>query len=138
MNLNEKFFWNEIGINNKKILNSETTVNSNLENMLNSKLILDNYEIERDMLYMREMYPDKVKIASDVVTEVVSEIDRVGCFIYDEYPDKYLFRRLVTTAVSQYKESVEEEIEDEKALKDMMTVLLLNEIYRRRRKKWWG
>jgi hypothetical protein len=71
------------------------------------------------------------------VEDEMNRIDNSGSFIYDEYPDKYLLRSLVTHIMEIYMDNQEEQNMDENVLRDMITVLVLNEIYRRRRKRWW-
>lgn len=95
-------------------------------------------EQERDLMYMREMYPLQVRKAQDAVEQRLDQIDNSRCFIYDEYPDKYLLRRLIGEIKEEYYAMEEYSKDtDETLLENIITILLLNEIYRRRRKKWW-
>lgn len=49
---------------------------------------------ERDIAYMREMYPEQVKTIMRQVEEICDRMDYEGSMIYDEYPDKMMLRRL--------------------------------------------
>jgi hypothetical protein len=123
MNENERFFWND------RIYGG---------NPWREPVLLGGLdEVQRDLMYMREMYPQPVRLAQDAVEDEMNRIDNSGSFIYDEYPDKYLLRSLVTHIMEIYMDNQEEQNMDENVLRDMITVLVLNEIYRRRRKRWW-
>lgn len=123
MNVNERFLWNE-GMYNG--------------NPWQDKILFGGMdEKERDLLYMREMYPQSVRFAQDAVEEELNRIDNSRSFIYDEYPDKYLLRRLIMEIVDIYMENQEENKMDKMTAENIITVLVLNEIYRRRQKRWW-
>lgn len=94
-------------------------------------------EKERDLMYMREMYPQSVRFAQDAVEDEMNRIDNSRSFIYDEYPDKYLLRRLILEIVDIYMENQEEQQMDKMTAENIITILVLNEIYRRRQKRWW-
>lgn len=103
---------------------------------------------ERDSAYLWEMYPKESKIIRRLVEEALDMEDYRGSFIYDEYPDKYLFFRMVTRIANQYmnQQSVmagtaDTEVEKNSKnpwLMEVVQVILANEIFRRRnRRKFW-
>lgn len=81
----------------------------------------------QDMEYLQQMYPDDVKRYQRRIAEILDKTDYEGSMIYDEYPDKYCLRRLVQS-VCRVLEKEEENPPGE----DMVAVLLLDEIYKRR------
>lgn len=123
MNLNERFLWNE-GMYNGNPWRDKTLFGG-----------MD--ERERDLMYMREMYPQSVRFAQDAVEEELNRIDNYRSFIYDEYPDKYLLRHLILEIVDVYMKNNQENQMDKMVVENIITILVLNEIYRRRQKKWW-
>lgn len=123
VNKNEIFLWNE-GFRGNNLWSD-------------SILCGDMDEIQRDLMYMREMYPQSVRMIQDTVEEEINRIDNSGSFIYDEYPDKYMLRRLVTRIMEIHLNNPENMVMDEGVMRDVVTILVLNEIYRRRRKRWW-
>lgn len=124
VNQNEQFMWND-----------EIYKGS----MWQKTLLLGGVdEQERDLMYMREMYPLQVRKIQDIVERKLNRIDNSKCFIYDEYPDKYLLRRLVGEIREEYYKTVDFTKDmDGGMIENIITILLLNEMYRRRRKKWW-
>ena len=96
---------------------------------------------EEDMRYVKEMYPRAFR---EIQREVERECDRqeyVGSMMYDEYPDKLgrmrIEKRIFDTIKSRNNDCKEGCIKypDDDWLKDVITVLLLNEMYYRRNKR---
>lgn len=114
---------------------------------------------ERDMAYLQEMYPRESKIIRRLVEEALDMEDYRGSFIYDEYPDKLLFLRMANKIADRYKgnycrpqgvilddsqntssSSRQNMCSDEMKpwIIEVVQVILVNEIYRRRsRRKFW-
>lgn len=99
---------------------------------------------ERDSAYLREMYPKEAKMIRDMAESELDMVDYHGSFIYDEYPDKYLFFRLVKKVTSRYfsemgaDKNANTVPQDEQWVQEITQVVLANEIYRRRnRRKYW-
>lgn len=99
---------------------------------------------ERDGAYLREMYPKEAKMIRDLAESELDMVDYHGSFIYDEYPDKYLFFRLVKKVTSRYfseteaGKNVNTVPQDKQWVQEITQVVLANEIYRRRnRRKYW-
>lgn len=114
---------------------------------------------ERDIEYLAEMYPRESKIIRRLVEEALDMEDYRGSFIYDEYPDKFLFLRMANKIADRYTGSycrpngmTMGNADDMQAgsgqnmcnndmkpwIIEVVQVILVNEIYRRRsRRKYW-
>lgn len=122
-------------------------------------------EDDRDMEYIKELYPANIKRLQSHVEDVCDEMDYDGSAIYDEYPDRLALYQLCekvrerAEADSDYfdlEEEIEEELEDQIeiyerrgrrrrgfggckgkgcGLGEVIEVLLYNELYNRRCKK---
>jgi len=99
---------------------------------------------ERDTEYLLEMYPREAKLIRSMVENELDMVDYSGSFIYDEYPDKYLFFRLVKKVTDRYLEQGQDAKEEcapgqkKTWVQEIVQVILANEIYRRRnRRKYW-
>lgn len=114
---------------------------------------------ERDIAYLTEMYPRESKIIKRLVEEALDMEDYRGSFIYDEYPDKFLFLRMANKIADRYTGSycrtngvIIEKAENMQTdsrqymcndgmkpwIIEVVQVILVNEIYRRRsRRKYW-
>lgn len=93
----------------------------------------------QDLEYLQQTYPREVRQYQCKIAEILDKLDYEGSMIYDEYPDCYSLQRLGDTIIRilQQEESAasdEEALsEDEwKIIKNMVQVLLCNEIYKRR------
>ena len=96
-------------------------------------------ELLRDLEYLQQNFPGKVKQYQRKIAEVLDRMDYEGSMIYDEYPDRHSLQRLAGTVISILKREnrerpEEEQISEEKWawMEDMMMVLLCHEIYKRR------
>ncbi len=99
---------------------------------------------ERDTEYLLEMYPREAKLIRNMVENELDMVDYSGSFIYDEYPDKYLFFRLVKKVTDHYLKQGQDAKEEcavgqkKTWVQEIVQVILANEIYRRRnRRKYW-
>ena len=109
-------------------------------------LLYDDERRERmDFEYMKSMYPDAAK---QLVPYIEDECDRVayeGSVMFDEYPDKYTLQAICRTIYRKVNDL--EELKGTSCCKDpvyqMIEVMLLNEIYKRRcryrrcRRRYW-
>lgn len=93
----------------------------------------------QDLEYLQQTYPNEVKRYQRKVAEILDKFDYEGSMIYDEYPDRYSLQRMAATIIDILKQEdvklpEEQRIPEEKWvwLRDMMQVLLCNEIYKRR------
>ncbi len=98
--------------------------------------------LERNSAYLYEMYPQEAKIIRRFVDEALDMEDYRGSFIYDEYPDKFLFLRMVRKIADRYTNEFGKKEEGTDLAKnwvmEIVQVVLANEIYRRRnRRHYW-
>ena len=73
----------------------------------------------QDLEYLQQMYPTKIKRYQQRISE--------SSMIYDEYPDRYSLRAIVLSI-----QKVLEKEEEDPPSEEMIQILLLNEIYKRR------
>lgn len=102
---------------------------------------------DRDMEYVKEMYPKAINRIEEVVEQILDRQEFVGSMIYDEYPDKMGVYRMVNDVFNKLKEDDGECIgkdcvkyPEDDWLKDIIRVLLLHEMYLRRKnrqKRWY-
>ncbi len=104
-------------------------------------------KVLRDLDYLQQMYPTQAKKYQRRISEIVDKIDYEGSMIYDEYPDRWQLYRLAENIVDiikreEYEETGEIESDPQKMhweawkweeITDIIQILLLHEIYRRRR-----
>lgn len=111
----------------------------------NNPMLSNEDRILEDMEYLQQMYPSYAKKYQSVIVSVVDKVDYDGSFIYDQYPDKLTLMRMVQSIMTVVKaneenteltpgESVPWE-EKEQWIRELVTVLMYNDIIRRRRKK---
>ena len=100
-------------------------------------------ENDRDLEYVREMYPSTFARLQELVDKECDRQEFIGSMMFDEYPDKMSVLRIVNNIFDLIKKdnTGQEEEEDkitypnDQWLKDIITVLLLNEMYIRRGRK---
>ncbi|MGN0161169.1 MAG: hypothetical protein ACI4AQ_07275 [Lachnospiraceae bacterium] len=105
---------------------------------------------KRDDSYLWEMYPQESKILRSLAQEALDLEDYRGSFIYDEYPDKFLFLRMSDRIARHYEEDYVKRNKNanqtpdatmmfdatmKKWIREMSQVILANEIERRRRRR---
>ena len=111
-------------------------------------------DLDRDAEYMKRLYP---RTARTIQREIENECDKMeydGSMMFDEYPDKEYFERLVDRIYERINKTQEEpQVEtnslylypprrSENHLRDIVTLLLLSEMFNRRRryrsrKRWF-
>lgn len=105
-------------------------------------------ETEADMRYMKEMYPSEAKEIQALVEQELDKMDTEGSVIYDEYPDRVQIMRIATRIYEQsiVNENIRNSMNGSgmnnwdtgengsrnRSLEDLIYVLLLNEIFKRR------
>jgi len=99
-----------------------------------------NEDVLRDLEYFRQMYPAEVRRHQIRIAEILDKMDYEGSVIYDEYPDRYTLERLaenITDIIRReenQQDSAQQRPEDEgKMMPSLIFVLLVNEVYKRRR-----
>ena len=98
---------------------------------------------DRDIDYVKEMYPMTFSKIQEVVEQECDRQEFTGSMMFDEYPDKLGILQIVNRIFGKVKEDEKEckegdkctKYPDDQWLKDIIMVLLLNEMYRRRRRK---
>lgn len=81
----------------------------------------------QDLEYLQQMYPNTVKKYQRRIAEILDKTDYEGSMIYDEYPDRLSLLHLAGS-MRRIMEREGENVPTE----DMIQILLLNEIYKRR------
>ena len=94
----------------------------------------DDERTERmDFEYMKSMYPDTAKKILPYVEEECDRMEYDGSMMFDDYPDKFMMRRICRR--------IEEQLEEKgksggssggEELEELIGVLLCGEMYRRR------
>ena len=75
--------------------------------------------------YFKEMYPIALRKMQSIVDEACDKMEYDNSLMYDEYPDKVMLKRKSLELVKEYGV-------DDQMTKDIMDVLFVNEIVRRR------
>jgi hypothetical protein len=104
----------------------------------------DERKERQDMEYMKSLYPNAVKRILPFVEDECERMEYEGSMIYDEYPDM-LGIRLMCNRICERVEAMDrrDDIEDElemqqnrwnnrRDIRDIVEVLLLNELMKRR------
>ena len=97
---------------------------------------------DRDIEYVKEMYPLTFMTIQEMVEKECDYQEFAGSMMFDEYPDKMGILRIVNRIFENIKKEEAScngkeciKYPDDQWLKDIIMVLLLNEIYRRRQKR---
>ena len=121
----------------------------------------DDYETERDLERMKNLYPEISKELFPWIEDVCDQMEYEGSLMYDESPDQNQVRRLTSRIYGQVKEQYqppEGEDKDEMLamnqetwrryppdqnwLSDLIQTLLVDEMFRRRCRRrntrWWS
>lgn len=81
----------------------------------------------QDMEYLQQMYPADVKRYQRRIAQILDKTDYEGSMIYDEYPDRCCLQHLADSICRVLRNE-----EEHPPTQDMVAVLLLDEIYKRR------
>lgn len=124
------------------IWNNSVLGNSFWEERIQESNMIMPMDVERNNAYLYEMYPRESKIIRRFVEEALDLEDYRGSFIYDEYPDKFLFLRMARRVADRYTKEYGNKDEGFDKVKpwvvEIVQVILANEIYRRKtRKRYW-
>lgn len=104
-------------------------------------LVFDDERIERrDFEYMKSMYPMTVKRILPYVEEECDRMSYEGSMIYDEYPDQLqiylmcgrIYNRIKDSATQEEAELEMQAARDDDRLRDLIQVILFQELFRRR------
>lgn len=91
----------------------------------------------KDLQYLKEMYPKTTERIQQIIDDECDRQEFEGSLLYDQYPDKFGILRLVQRVYDRLKMEMqnhegEKKYPEEGWLKDMITIMLLSEMYRRR------
>lgn len=93
----------------------------------------------RDLEYFQQMYPGEVRRFQIRIAQILDKMDYEGSMIYDEYPDRCSLERLAESILQILKREEQESgtgTQDPPQkwewLRDLIQVLLCNEVYKRR------
>lgn len=90
---------------------------------------------ERDLEYMKSLYPDAAKRVLPYIEEMCDRLEYQCSMIYDEYPDRLQLQimcKRICENVKKY-EKFWLECEYPKEIEDLVEVMLYQELLRRRR-----
>ena len=97
-------------------------------------------DVLRDLEYFRQMYPAEIRLYQTRIAEILDKMDYEGSVIYDEYPDRYTLEHLAEniTDIIRREDRQQESMkeipgDDGKKMPPLIFVLLVNEVYKRRR-----
>lgn len=110
-------------------------------------LYLTEMEYEKDMERMKELYPREVKQILEYVEDECDKMEYEGSLMFDEYPDRLMLEMVVNRIANRIAESEKENDVEAKQyqrgyLRELIGVILNNEMYRRRCRhrrcrRWW-
>lgn len=112
----------------------------------------DEYEYEEsEIQYMKSMYPDFCKKVQVYIDEECDKLEYDGRYMYDEYPDRDTIEKISDDILSNVKKDerlINNNKETQEVLnmqfyrydyeKDLIKLLLLNELFNRRRNRFYG
>jgi len=97
---------------------------------------LEEAEYERDCRRLQEMYPRDARRIQTLVEQECDKMEHEGSMMFDEYPDRLLFRMLcrqICRALQDDEEMTWNVIPDrDHPLMQLIEVMLTQEMYRRR------
>lgn len=104
-------------------------------------------ELDKDAAYIKQLYPSKARAILPYVESECDQLEYDGSVMFDEYPDKVALDRIIDRIYEKVKDLDEEETQVEaksiyfypqrrygSGLRDLVNLLLLNEIFNRRRR----
>lgn len=110
-------------------------------------LYLTEMEYEKDMERMKELYPREVKQILEYVEDECDKMEYEGSLMFDEYPDRLMLEMVVNRIANRIAENEKENDVEAKQyqrgyLRELIGVILNNEMYRRRCRhrrcrRWW-
>ena len=94
----------------------------------------EEWQQRRDLQRMKACWSKKAARIQELAEEECDRLEYGGSRMYDEYPDRWMMRRLCGKIEKRLKEQGEAPAggEQEENLRDLIEVLLYHEIYRRR------
>lgn len=108
-----------------------------------------NYD-EEEIKHMKNMYPDFCKKVQVYVDEECDKLEYDGSYMYDKYPDRDTIEKVTDRILDSvkkderlYKNNREGEVQEMQYYgydyeRDLIKLLLLNELFNRRRNRFYG
>ena len=87
---------------------------------------------EREFALMKSYFPDTALKVQEKVEEECQLLDYEGSRIYDEYPDRWMLRRMCRDIRETEENTMEAQMVSSEKLEELTEVLLYQEISRRR------
>jgi adenylate kinase family enzyme len=93
-----------------------------------------------DLEYLSQMYPAYSRKYQGMIKSMMNKMDYEGSFIYDQYPDRITFMRMVDSAMKiihdKEKDNEKLDWEDKEPwIRELVTVIMYNELLTMRQKK---
>lgn len=87
-----------------------------------------------DMEYLNTLYPNEINELKHLVEQECDKMDYNGSMMYDECPDKVMFMKKCSDicAIANCNCRYAKKCTDRAYLKDIISVMLSNEMYKRR------
>lgn len=116
-----------------------------MSNMPNMQMPMMEMEEEMDIM---DMYPDSCKKMMPYITKEIERMEKKDEMLYDKYMDKNMVEQMTDKAYDEMKKEMPEMIEENESLavaniaqfgrrrnigRDLIQIMLLNELFRRRR-----
>lgn len=93
-------------------------------------------EQERDRQVMQSFYSQKAAKIQELAEEECDRMEYEGSMMFDEYPDKFMMEQVcrgISEKMSRNEENTQ--IMEDDGLRDLIGVILYNEMFRRRCKR---
>jgi hypothetical protein len=103
-------------------------------------------DLDRDLEYMKQLYPRTARAIQKEIDDECDKMEYDGSAMFDEYPDKEYLEKLIDRVYDRIKKIDDEPKVEANSLyfypprrnpnylRDIVTLLLLSEIYNRRRR----
>lgn len=100
--------------------------------------IKDEQRYMDDFAYFKRMYPAKLRLAAGIIEDYLDQFEYEGSPIYVEYPDQVTIYRMANRIYDLYWSRLNKAEEDADTIarfKDIIYIMVCQEIYIRRRRK---
>ena len=96
-----------------------------------------------DLEYFQQMYLNGARMLQREIVMSISILDYDGSMIYDAYPDQFMLRRLSAKLLDKMKKQTKPEdplykVLAQEGIDELVFLILLNEVLKRRHKKDMG
>lgn len=97
----------------------------------------------RDLEYLQEMYPKEARRYQQKIIRILDRFDFDGSVIYDAYPDRLTLYKMAQDIMAVIEKEDKDEGKEIDAVKkphitELVQILMIHEIYRRRQSKGDG